>query len=63
MKYGFFDDKNKEYVITTPKTPLPWINYLGTDSFFTLLSNTAGGYDEHDGCSSDSSKWTVCRSI
>ena len=44
MKFGFFDDVNKEYVITTPRTPLPWINYLGTDGFFTLLSNTAGGY-------------------
>ncbi len=44
MKFGFFDDKNKEYVITTPKTPLPWINYLGCKDFFTLLSNTCGGY-------------------
>ena len=44
MKYGFFDDSNKEYVITTPKTPLPWINYLGSKEFFTLMSNTCGGY-------------------
>lgn len=44
MQYGFFDDKDMEYVITTPKTPLPWINYLGSDDFFTLLSNTCGGY-------------------
>ena len=44
MKYGHFDDLNKEYVITNYETPLPWINYLGSDSFFTLLSNTAGGY-------------------
>ena len=44
MKYGYFDDKNKEYVITKYETPLPWINYLGSDEFFTLLSNTAGGY-------------------
>jgi cellobiose phosphorylase len=44
MKYGFFDDNSKEYVITTPKTPLPWINYLGCKDFFTLLSNTCGGY-------------------
>ncbi len=44
MKFGFFDDANKEYVITTPKTPLPWINYLGSNSFFSLLSNTCGGY-------------------
>ncbi len=44
MKFGFFDDLNKEYVITTPKTPLPWINYLGTNDFFSLVSNTAGGY-------------------
>ena len=44
MKYGYFDDNNKEYVITTPKTPYPWINYLGTKDFFSLISNTAGGY-------------------
>ncbi len=44
MKYGFFDDANAEYVITTPKTPLPWINYLGTNDFFSLISNTCGGY-------------------
>ncbi|MBP7348672.1 MAG: glycosyl transferase [Butyrivibrio sp.] len=44
MKYGFFDDANREYVITTPKTPLPWINYLGNRDFFSLISNTCGGY-------------------
>ena len=44
MKFGFFDDKSKEYVINSPKTPYPWINYLGTQSFFSLISNTAGGY-------------------
>ena len=44
MKYGFFDDANAEYVITTPKTPLPWINYLGSNDFFSLISNTCGGY-------------------
>ena len=44
MKYGYFDDAHREYVITTPRTPLPWINYLGNEDFFTLLSNTAGGY-------------------
>ena len=44
MQYGFFDDKNREYVITTPKTPLPWINYLGNKDFFSLISNTCGGY-------------------
>lgn len=44
MKFGFFDDVNKEYVITNPKTPYPWINYLGTQEFFSLISNTAGGY-------------------
>lgn len=44
MKFGYFDDTNKEYVITTPKTPLPWINYLGCNEFFTLISNTCGGY-------------------
>ncbi len=44
MQYGYFDDARREYVITTPRTPLPWINYLGSEAFFTLLSNTAGGY-------------------
>ena len=44
MKYGFFDDEKREYVITTPATPLPWINYLGSDGFFSLISNTCGGY-------------------
>ena len=44
MRFGYFDDARREYVITEPRTPLPWINYLGSDSFFTLLSNTAGGY-------------------
>lgn len=44
MKYGFFDDTNREYVITSPKTPFPWINYLGNKDFFGLISNTAGGY-------------------
>ena len=44
MRFGFFDDDAREYVITRPDTPLPWINYLGTDSYFGLISNTAGGY-------------------
>ena len=44
MKFGYFDDMNKEYVITQPNTPYPWINYLGTQEFFSLISNTAGGY-------------------
>ena len=44
MKYGFFDDANREYVITRPDTPYPWINYLGSEDFFSLFSNTSGGY-------------------
>jgi len=44
MQFGYFDDQNKEYVITTPKTPYPWINYLGSQDFFGLISQTAGGY-------------------
>jgi cellobiose phosphorylase len=44
MKYGFFDDSKKEYVITTPETPYPWINYLGSQEYFSLISNTGGGY-------------------
>lgn len=42
MKFGHFDDVNKEYVITSPRTPLPWINYLGCEDFFSLKSNTCG---------------------
>ena len=42
--YGHFDDANKQYVMTRPDTPLPWINYLGSKDFFGLISNTAGGY-------------------
>ena len=44
MQYGYFDDARREYVIETPRTPLPWINYLGSEAFFALVSNTAGGY-------------------
>jgi len=44
MKFGHFDDQNREYVIDNPKTPWPWINYLGNEDFFSLISNTAGGY-------------------
>ena len=44
MNFGHFDDQQREYVITNPKTPYPWINYLGNDTFFSILSNTAGGY-------------------
>ena len=44
MKYGYFDDQAREYVITRPDTPLPWINYLGSSGFFSLISNTCGGY-------------------
>ena len=44
MKFGYFDDARREYVITTPQTPYPWINYLGSEAFFGLISNTSGGY-------------------
>jgi cellobiose phosphorylase len=44
MKFGHFSDSAREYVITTPRTPLPWINYLGSEAFFSLVSHTAGGY-------------------
>ena len=44
MKFGYFDDARQEYVITSPTTPLPWINYLGCENFFSLISNTCGGY-------------------
>ncbi len=44
MRFGHFDDERREYVITRPDTPLPWINYLGSEDYFALVSNTAGGY-------------------
>ena len=44
MKFGYFDDEKREYVITRPDTPLPWINYLGCEDYFGIISNTAGGY-------------------
>jgi len=44
MRYGHFDDETREYVITTPHTPYPWINYLGSEQFFSLISHQAGGY-------------------
>lgn len=44
MRYGYFDDQRREYVITRPDTPLPWINYLGSKDYFGIISNTAGGY-------------------
>ena len=44
MNYGHFDDAHCEYVITRPDTPYPWINYLGSEDFFSLMSNTSGGY-------------------
>ncbi len=44
MRYGHFDDEAREYVVTTPHTPYPWINYLGSEQFFSLLSHQAGGY-------------------
>jgi len=47
MKYGYFDNKNREFVITRPDTPTPWINYLGCDEYCALISNTAGGYSFH----------------
>ncbi|MDR1868013.1 MAG: glycosyl transferase [Treponema sp.] len=44
MRYGYFDDEKREYIIGTPATPLPWINYLGNENFFSLISHTGGGY-------------------
>lgn len=46
-KYGYFDNKRKEFVITRPDTPTPWINYLGCEEYCALMSNTAGGYSFH----------------
>ncbi len=47
MTYGYFDDERREYVITRPDTPQPWINYLGVNEYCALISNTAGGYSFH----------------
>ena len=44
MQYGYFDDRNREYVITRPDTPKPWANYLGSPEYGALISNNAGGY-------------------
>jgi len=43
MKYGYFDNKNREYVITNPKTPAPWMNYIGNGGFGGIVSATGGG--------------------
>ena len=48
MRYGHFDDANCEYVVEKPNTPLPWINYLGTQKYCALISNTAGGYSFYE---------------
>src|SRR5690554_1389980 len=57
MKYGFFDDQLMEYVITNPETPYPWINYLGSQDYFCLISNTGGGYSFYK----DASKLRITR--
>ena len=44
MKYGYFDEERKEYVITRPDTPAPWVNYLGSPEYGAIVSNNAGGY-------------------
>ena len=44
MQYGYFDDKNREYVINKPDTPAPWVNYLGSPEYGAIISNNAGGY-------------------
>ena len=44
MNYGYFDNKNREYVIERPDTPAPWVNYLGSPAYGAIISNNAGGY-------------------
>jgi N,N'-diacetylchitobiose phosphorylase len=44
MQFGYFDDKNREYVITNPDTPAPWSNYLGSTTYGAIITNNAGGY-------------------
>ena len=47
MRYGYFDDNNREYVIQDPNTPMSWVNYLGTDEYCGIISNNAAGYGFH----------------
>ena len=44
MRFGYFDEENKEYVIDRPDTPAPWANYLGSPEYGAIISNNAGGY-------------------
>ena len=44
MKFGYFDEESREYVITRPDTPAPWCNYLGSPEYGAIISNNAGGY-------------------
>ena len=57
MKFGYFDDANREYVITTPKTPLPWINYLGCNDFFSAVVHI----QLHSDCTYGLGWWPVGR--
>lgn len=52
-KYGYFDKKNSEFVMTTPLTPRPWINYLTNERFCSIISNNAGGYIFYQDCRTD----------
>ena len=47
MKYGYFDNENREYVITNPATPAPWVNYLGSPEYGAIISNNAGTLHLH----------------
>ncbi len=44
MQYGYFDDANREYVITRPDTPKSWINYLGSRLYGGIITQNAGGF-------------------
>ena len=52
MRYGYFDDNNREYVIQDPNTPMSWVNYLGTDEYCGIISNNAAGYGFHQSAKS-----------
>ena len=62
MKFGYFDDNRREYVITRPDTPYPWINYLGEEDFFSLTSNTGGGYSFYKDARMLRLVWVILRS-
>ena len=48
MQYGYFDNARREYVITDPRTPMPWANYLGSPEYGAIVTQKLCGsiFDE-----------------